>query len=299
MSKDKTAAPAKKPVKNTKKQSLGRQVWRRLLKNRSAVMGLVFLAILVFVTVFANFLIDPALVTEQNYDEVKQPPSAQHWFGTDIYGRDIFARVVYGGRISLTIGVVTVIIAIVIGGLLGAIGAYYGGLLDEIIMRVCDVMAAVPEMLLSMCIVAAMGGNAVSLITALVIVTVPFRCRIVRSSVLSEANKEYVEAAKAAGMKDFRIIVTQLIPNSMGPAIIVSMQGVANMMLTAAGLSYLGVGIQPPAPEWGNIIAGAREYLRLAPYMCVIPGVVLALTALSFNLLGDGLRDALDPKLKD
>ena len=297
MSKDKTKASNNK--KSTKQRSLGYQVWRRLLKNRSAVLGLIFLAILTFMTVFANFLIDPALVTEQNYDEVKQPPSAEHWFGTDVFGRDIFARVVYGGRISLTIGVVTVIIAIVIGGLLGAIGAYYGGLLDEVIMRVCDVMAAVPEMLLSMCIVAAMGGNAVSLITALVIVTVPFRCRIVRSSVLSEANKEYVEAAKAAGMKDFKIIVTQLIPNSMGPAIIVSMQGVANMMLTAAGLSYLGVGIQPPAPEWGNIIAGAREYLRLAPYMCVIPGVVLALTALSFNLLGDGLRDALDPKLKD
>ena len=299
MTKENTGSAVKAKKKSTKQRSLGYQVWRRLLKNRSAVMGLIFLAILLFVTIFANFLIDPALVTEQDYNALKQPPSAEHWFGTDIYGRDIFARVVYGGRISLTIGIVTVVIAIVIGGLLGAIGAYYGGLLDEVIMRVCDVMAAVPEMLLSMCIVAAMGGNAVSLITALVIVTIPFRCRIVRSSVLSEANKEYVEAAKAAGMKDFRIIVTQLIPNSMGPAIIVSMQGVANMMLTAAGLSYLGVGIQPPAPEWGNIIAGAREYLRLAPYMCVIPGVVLALTALSFNLLGDGLRDALDPKLKD
>ena len=227
------------------------------------------------------------------------PPSAEHWFGTDIYGRDILARVIYGARVSLTIGVVTVIVSTGIGALLGAIAAYYGGFIDEAIMRVCDVLVAVPETLLAMCVVTAMGANATSLITALVIAVVPNRCRLVRSTVLGVAGREYVEAAKAAGMKNLRIILTQIMPNSMGPVIVVSMQGVANMMLTAAGLSYLGVGIQPPTPEWGAIIAQARDYLRIAPYMCVIPGVVLALTALSFNLLGDGLRDALDPKLKD
>ena len=293
------AAPQKCAPRKYKKQSGVAQVWRRLLKNKSSVMGLVFLMILVVVTVCANLLIDPELVTKQDYAIRNLPPSAEHWFGTDIYGRDILARVIYGARVSLTIGVVTVIVSTGVGALLGAIAAYYGGFIDEAIMRVCDVLVAVPETLLAMCVVTAMGANATSLITALVIAVVPNRCRLVRSTVLGVAGREYVEAAKAAGMKNLRIILTQIMPNSMGPVIVVSMQGVANMMLTAAGLSYLGVGIQPPTPEWGAIIAQARDYLRIAPYMCVIPGVVLALTALSFNLLGDGLRDALDPKLKD
>ena len=293
------AAPQKSAPRKYKKQSGVAQVWRRLLKNKSSVMGLAFLVVLVLVTICANLLIDPELVTKQDYAIRNLPPSAEHWFGTDIYGRDILARVIYGARVSLTIGVVTVIVSTGIGALLGAIAAYYGGFIDEAIMRVCDVLVAVPETLLAMCVVTAMGANATSLITALVIAVVPNRCRLVRSTVLGVAGREYVEAAKAAGMKNLRIILTQIMPNSMGPVIVVSMQGVANMMLTAAGLSYLGVGIQPPTPEWGAIIAQARDYLRIAPYMCVIPGVVLALTALSFNLLGDGLRDALDPKLKD
>lgn len=294
-----TTTPQKTKKRKYKKQSAAGQVWHRLLKNKSSVAGLIFLVILVTLTVSANLFIDENLVTYQDYTIRSQPPSAEHWFGTDIYGRDIFARVIYGARISLTIGVVTVILSTAIGGLLGAIAAYYGGIIDSVIMRICDVLVAVPETLLAMCVVTAMGASASSLIAALVVAVVPNRCRLVRSTVLGIASREYVEAARAAGMKSFRIILTQILPNSIGPVIVVSMQGVANMMLTAASLSYLGIGIQPPTPEWGAIIAGAREYLRVSPYMCVIPGIVLALTALSFNLLGDGLRDALDPKLKD
>lgn len=294
-----TATPQRAQKRKYKKQSAAGQVWHRLLKNKSSVAGLIFLVILVALTVSANLFIDETLVTYQDYAIRSLPPSAEHWFGTDIYGRDIFARVVYGARISLTIGVVTVILSTTIGGLLGAIAAYYGGIIDSVIMRICDTLVAVPETLLAMCVVTAMGASASSLIAALVVAVVPNRCRLVRSTVLGIAGREYVEAARAAGMKSFRIILTQILPNSIGPVIVVSMQGVANMMLTAASLSYLGIGIQPPTPEWGAIIAGARDYLRVSPYMCVIPGIVLALTALSFNLLGDGLRDALDPKLKD
>jgi peptide/nickel transport system permease protein len=299
VTKNTAAAPQKSAKRKFKKQSKTMEIWRRLLKNKSSVAGLAFLVVLAFVAIFANVLIDPELVEYQDYAIRNQPPSAEHWFGTDVYGRDILARVVYGARVSLAIGVVTIIISTVIGALLGAIAAYYGGLIDEAIMRVCDVLIAVPETLMSMCVVTVMGANATSLITALVIAVVPGRCRLVRASVLGVTGREYVEAARAAGMKSFRLILTQILPNSLGPVIVVSFQGVSNMILTAAGLSYLGVGIQPPTPEWGAIIAQAKDYLRIAPYMCVIPGIVLALTALSFNLLGDGLRDALDPKLKD
>ncbi len=275
------------------------QIWKRLLRNKSSFVSLVFLCLLFTVSFAAPLFIDESLVTTQNAAVRSMPPSSEHWFGTDIYGRDIFVRIIYGARISLAIGLVSVILGTIAGGLLGATAAYFGGVVDEIIMRIIDMFMAIPETLLCLCVVAALGANMTSLIVAMVVATVPSRCRLVRSTMLGVAGREFIEAAKAAGMGNFKIVLTQMLPNAIGPVIVVATQGVANIMLTAAGLSYLGVGIQPPNPEWGAIIAAARDYLRIHPYMCIIPGIVLSLTALAFNLLGDGLRDAVDPRLKD
>lgn len=280
------------------KQSPMKQVFRRLRKNKSSVISFYFLCFLILLALSASLFISEDLVYQQTPAR-RLPPSWEHWFGTDIYGRDIFARVVYGARVSLTIGVVTEIMAVSVGGVLGAAGAYYGGRLDEIIMRICDVFLAVPSTLLAMCMVSAFGTNATSLILALAIARIPNYARLVRSSVLGIVDREFVEAAKAAGMSDVKIVTTQIIPNSLGPVIVQFTQGVATGILTAASLSYLGLGVQPPNPEWGALISSAREYLRTLPYMSIIPGVVVVLTALAFNLVGDGLRDALDPRLKD
>lgn len=261
--------------------------------------SMVFLGIIVFLAVFANVLFDQSVVTTQNISVRNSPPSWEHWFGTDLYGRDIFVRMVFGSRVSLIIGVVTMVASMVIGGLLGAVAAYFGGVIDSVIMRLTDMFMAIPETLLALCVVAAMGASAVSLIVAMTVACVPGNCRLVRSTVLSIVDSEYVEAARACGMSDLGIIVKEILTNALGPIIVVSTQGVAGIMLTASSLSYLGMGIQPPNPEWGAMISEAREFLRSAPYTCIIPGIVIVLTALSFNLLGDGLRDAMDPRLKD
>lgn len=279
--------------------SINMEIWKRLTRDKSSIVSLGFITLLIFVAVFANFLIDPSLVTAQNAAERIQAPSAAHWFGTDLYGRDIFARVVYGSRVSLSIGILTVVISTAIGGLLGALAAYFGGVLDDIIMRMTDIFLAIPEQLLAMCVVAALGATPMSVIAALSVAVIPNRCRLVRSTVLGIVDSQYVEAARACGMSDLRIVIKEIMPNTLGPIIVVSTQGIASIMLTASSLSYLGVGIQPPTPEWGAIIFEAREFLRLAPYMCILPGIVIVLTALAFNLMGDGLRDALDPRLKD
>jgi peptide/nickel transport system permease protein len=279
--------------------SRSQEIWMRLMRDKSSMISLGFIVILVLVAIFANLLIDESLVTEQSAAERIQGPSAKHWFGTDLYGRDIFARVVYGSRISLSIGIFTVIISTTIGGLLGAIAAYYGGVPDGIIMRITDVFLAIPEQLLAMTVVAALGATPLSVIAALSVAVIPNRARLVRSAVLGIVDSQYVEAARAIGMKSQGIIFKEIIPNTLGPIIVVSTQGIASIMLTASSLSYLGVGIQPPTPEWGAIIFEAREFLRIAPYMLLLPGFVIVLTALAFNLVGDGLRDALDPRLKD
>lgn len=275
------------------------EIWKRMMRDKSSIASVCFIILLILVAVFANILIDEEMVTAQNVAERIKGPSAAHWFGTDLYGRDIFARVVYGSRVSLSIGLFTVVISTFIGGLLGALAAYFGGLMDDIIMRLTDIFLAIPEQLLAMCVVAAMGATPLSVISALSVAVIPNRCRLVRSTVLGIVDTQYVEAARACGMRDLSIIAKEIMPNALGPIIVVSTQGIASIMLTASSLSYLGVGIQPPTPEWGAIIFEAREFLRLAPYMCVLPGVVIVLTALAFNLMGDGLRDALDPRLKD
>ncbi|MBM6689592.1 ABC transporter permease [Fusobacterium mortiferum] len=284
---------------SNKKRSQWLEVWRRLKRNKMAVLGLVILIILVLLAVFANVIANyDNVVIKQNLSQRLQAPSAAHWLGTDEFGRDIFARLVHGTRVSLQVGIIAVGISIVIGGILGAIAGYYGGKLDNIIMRIMDIFLAVPSILLAIAIVSALGPSILNLMLAISISSVPSYARIVRASVLSIRDQEFIEAAKAIGASNTRIIFRHIIPNSLAPVIVQATLGVASAILSTAGLSFIGLGIQPPAPEWGSMLSGGRQYLRYAWWVTTFPGVAIMITILSLNLLGDGLRDALDPRLK-
>ena len=284
---------------SNKKRSQWVEVWRRLKRNKMAVLGLIILIILVLLAVFADVIANyDNVVIKQNLAYRLQGPSAAHWLGTDEFGRDIFARLVHGTRVSLQVGIVAVGISIVIGGILGAVAGYYGGKLDNTIMRIMDIFLAVPSILLAIAIVSALGPSIINLMLAISISSVPSYARIVRASVLSIRDQEFIEAAKAIGASNTRIIFRHIIPNSLAPVIVQATLGVASAILSTAGLSFIGLGIQPPAPEWGSMLSGGRQYLRYAWWVTTFPGVAIMITILSLNLLGDGLRDALDPRLK-
>ena len=284
---------------SNKKRSQWVEVWRRLKRNKMAVLGLIILIVLFLLAIFADVIADyDTVVIKQNLAHRLQGPSAAHWLGTDEFGRDIFARLVHGTRVSLKVGIVAVGISIVIGGILGAIAGYYGGKLDNTIMRVMDIFLAVPSILLAIAIVSALGPSILNLMLAISISSVPSYARIVRASVLSIRDQEFIEAAKAIGASNTRIIFRHIIPNSLAPVIVQATLGVASAILSTAGLSFIGLGIQPPAPEWGSMLSGGRQYLRYAWWVTTFPGVAIMITILSLNLLGDGLRDALDPRLK-
>lgn len=284
---------------SNKKRSQWVEVWRRLKRNKMAVLGLIILIILVLLAVFADVIANyDNVVIKQNLAHRLQGPSAAHWLGTDEFGRDIFARLVHGTRVSLQVGIVAVGISIVIGGILGAVAGYYGGKLDNTIMRIMDIFLAVPSILLAIAIVSALGPSIINLMLAISISSVPSYARIVRASVLSIRDQEFIEAAKAIGANNTRIIFRHIIPNSLAPVIVQATLGVASAILSTAGLSFIGLGIQPPAPEWGSMLSGGRQYLRYAWWVTTFPGVAIMITILSLNLLGDGLRDALDPRLK-
>lgn len=282
-----------------KKRSQWREVWRMLKKNKMALLGLGILVILVLLALFADVIADyDTVVIKQNLANRLKGPSAEHWLGTDEFGRDIFARLVHGARVSLKVGIIAVGISIILGGILGALAGFYGGKIDNIIMRVMDVFLAVPSILLAIAIVSALGPSILNLMVAISISSVPSYARIVRASVLSIRDQEFVEAARAIGANNARIIFRHIIPNSLAPVIVQGTLGVASAILSTAGLSFIGLGIQPPAPEWGSMLSGGRQYLRYAWWVTTFPGVAIMITILSLNLLGDGLRDALDPRLK-
>lgn len=285
-------------VKKRKKTSQLKEIWKRLKKNKLALVGLVILVVLIFLALFAN-IIAPYDYAKQDLRNIFQFPSAKHLFGTDEFGRDILSRVIYGTRISLSVGFIAVGIAVIIGGALGAIAGYYGGKLDNVIMRCMDILLAIPQILLAISIVAALGSSLVNLMIAVGISSIPGYARIVRASVLSVKDQEFVEAAKAAGSGNIRIIFYHIIPNVMAPIIVQATLGVAIAILTAAGLSFIGLGIQPPTPEWGSMLSGGRGYIRDYWYMTLFPGLAIVITIFALNVLGDGLRDALDPKLKN
>lgn len=275
-------------------------VWRRLKRNKMAIAGLVILVVLILVAIFADFIADyDTVVIKQDTSIRLQGPSAEHWFGTDNFGRDIFARVVHGARISLTVGIIAVSGALIIGGFLGAIAGYYGGTLDNVIMRIMDVFLAIPSILLAIAIVSALGSSLVNLMVAVGISSIPSYARIVRSSVITVKDEEFIEAARAVGANDARIIMRHIIPNSLAPIIVQATLGVAGAILSAAGLSFLGLGMPRPRPEWGSMLSDGRDYMRESPHIVMFPGIAIMITILSLNLLGDGLRDALDPRLRD
>ena len=272
-------------------------VWRSLCRNRMAMLGLVILVLLALMAIFAD-VIAPYPYDAQNLLDMRQPPSAEHIFGTDEFGRDIFSRIIYGSRLSLVVGFISVGIALILGGFLGAIAGFYGGLIDDIIMRCMDILLAIPQVLLAIAIIASLGNGLVNLMIAVGISSIPSYARIVRASVMTIRGEEYIEAAHASGTGDAKIIVKHILPNCLAPVIVQVTLGIANAILSCAALSFIGLGITPPSPEWGAMLSGARNYVLTYPYMSVFPGLAIILTVLALNLLGDGLRDALDPKLK-
>lgn len=284
-------------LKKRKQRGAVMEVLFRLSKSPLAMFGLAIIALLVFCAIFAN-VISPYDPIKQDLAHRFENASAAHWFGTDEFGRDILSRLIFGARVSLQVGFIAVGISLVVGGLLGAVAGYYGGKLDNFIMRVMDVMLSIPQTLLAIAIVAALGPSLTNLMIAVGISAVPRYARIVRGSVLSIRGMEFVEAARSVGSSDLRIILKHIIPNSMAPIIVQSTLGVASAILNAAGLSFIGLGIQPPNPEWGAMLSGGRQFIRNYPHMTLYPGLAIMFTILALNFLGDGLRDALDPKLK-
>ncbi len=274
-----------------------RDVWRRLRKNPLAMFGLGVVVLLIFCAITAD-IIAPYKYYEQNLMNSFQPPSGEHLFGTDEFGRDIFSRIIHGSRISLQVGLIAVGISVVCGGFFGAVAGYYGGRIDNLIMRMMDILLSIPSILLAIAIAAALGPGLYNMMVAVGISSTPQYARIIRGSVLTLRGQEFVEAAKAVGSSDARIIAKHIIPNCLAPIIVQSTLGVANAILTAAGLSFIGLGIQPPTPEWGAMLSGGREYIRDYAYMTIFPGLAIMTTILALNFLGDGLRDVLDPKLK-
>ena len=282
-----------------KKKSQFVEVWKRLCRNKTAVLGLVIVALLTLMAILSPILIDyETQVIKTNYSEALQAPSADHWFGTDEMGRDILLRVMYGSTVSLSIGVVTVAVSLTVGLILGAAAGYFGGKTDMIIMRIMDIFLAIPGTLLAICLVASLGNSIPNLVIAQAVSSIPTFSRVVRGAVITARDADYVEAARAIGAKDATIIFHEVLPNSLAPIIVQTTLQVASVILSIAGLSFIGLGIPAPRPEWGAMLSGARAYIRDYSYMCLFPGLAIMTTILSLNLLGDGLRDALDPRLR-
>lgn len=283
-----------------KKRSQLSSIWYRYKKNKLAMIGLILLLALIVIAICAPLFADYEQdAIKQNMSERFQFPNKDHIFGTDQYGRDVFARVIYGSRISLSIGLATVLIALTIGVVIGSVAGYYGGAIDNVIMRIMDVFLAIPEMLMAISIVAALGPGIENLLIAMVISNVPRFSRIVRSSILSIKDQEFVEAAKACGTTDREIILKHIIPNAIGPIIVQATLSIAGIIIAISGLSFLGLGVKAPQPEWGTMLAEGKTQMRYYPYLVVIPGLAIVITVTALNLMGDGLRDALDPKLKN
>lgn len=282
-----------------KKKSQAGDIWRRFLKNKTAVLGLVIFTVIMLTAIFADLIVPYDKGITQNILERLQGPSAAHWFGTDNFGRDIFARVIHGSRNSLLVGIGAVAIGITVGGLLGAVAGFYGGKIDSVIGRIMDTVMSIPLMLLVLSLVTALGNSLINVLLAMMIANIPQYVRIVRAAILSVVGQDYIEAAKACGTSNFAIIMKHVIPNAVGPIIVQATMAVGTMILNAAGISFLGMGIQPPTPEWGSMLNEGKQFMTMYPYIVVFPGIAIGLTALALNLMGDGLRDALDPKLKD
>lgn len=281
-----------------KRPSQAKEIWRRFKKSKGAIIGLIMLVAIALILIIGPMVIPYSLATDNNYMALSQKPSMEHLFGTDEYGRDIFARVIYGGRTSIAIAILATISSCVFGSMLGAIAGFFGGKVDAVIMRALDIFMSVPDILFTMAVVYALGANFVNLLVALTLAYFTNYVRLVRAQVLTLSEADYVEAARAGGSSSLRIILSHIIPNAVGVIIVNTTLNVAKIILYESTLSFLGLGMPPPAPEWGAMLSEAREHLRNYPYMMVFPAAAIVLTACSVNLVGDGLRDALDPHLK-
>lgn len=275
-----------------------KSVMRKLKKNKSAVIGAILILFFIVVAIIGPFLA-PYSPTEQDLVNKLQGPSAEHWLGTDHFGRDIFSRIIHGTGLTLIVGFFSVALGATVGVFLGIISGYYGGRIDSIIMRLMDILLAFPSILLALAIVTVLGGSLVNVIIAVAISSIPIFARIVRGSTLSVKKLEYIDAMRALGASDARIIFKHILPNISSPIIVQATLSIATSIISASGLSFLGLGAQPPTPEWGAMLSDGRNYLYNAPHVATFPGLAIVAVVLAFNMLGDGLRDALDPKMKE
>ena len=294
-----------KPHQSERDRTLLQQAWRQFKYNKRAMVGLFIIAtllLIVAVVVAIDFFTDNSIYNEyiikQNLRNKLAKPSLHHIFGCDEFGRDVFLRILWGTKYSLMLGFSAVTLSFLMGGPLGIVAGFYGGKIDNIIMRIMDIFMACPFILLAMAIVAALGANTVNLLIALGVSRMAAFSRISRAAIMSVKEKEFIEAARAVGANDFTIILQYILPNAMAPILVQFTLQIGTSILLVAGLSYIGLGIQPPTPEWGAILTSAKVYMRHAWHISVFPGLFLVITVVAFNLFGDGLRDALDPKMK-
>jgi len=272
-------------------------VWRRMRRNRLAIIGMAIILAILLISFSAPY-IAPYDPLKQNFRKLLQPVSAEHWFGCDQVGRDIFSRVLYGSAITLRIGVLAIIIGLTCGTCLGMLGGYYGGLVDVGVVYLTDILLAFPGLLLALAVIAVLGSGITSVTLACSFSSIPQFIRVTRGMVLSEKEKDYVTAARSIGENNNAIMFRYILPNCIPALIVLLTLRVAIIILIASGLSFLGFGAQPPSPEWGAMLSEGRMYLQTAPHVAIFPGVAISILVLAFNLLGDGLRDALDPRMK-
>jgi peptide/nickel transport system permease protein len=282
-----------------KKEHRWKEMWRRLKKDRVAMLGFFIVCVLIFFALTADIIVPYSTALKMNMKLKLAPPSAEHWFGCDGYGRDLLARCLHGSRVSLIIGFATSIATLAVGSLLGALVGYVGGKLDDLVMRALDIFSSIPDTLFAMAVVAAMGPGILNICIAISLTNLPGFVRMVRSSVLNIAEQEYIEASRAGGASTLHILIRHVLPNAVGTLIVQTTANVASMILTAATLSFLGLGINPPQPEWGALVSEGKEFLRTAPHLILIPGFMICVASFSMSVLGDGLRDALDPRLRN
>lgn len=275
-----------------------KEAWRNFKKSKSALAGAGIVLFFILVAIVGP-LLAPQGINEQNLAIRLLPPSSDHWFGTDDLGRDVLSRILHGARLSLTVGISAVVLSAFFGSLLGVIAGYYGRWIDTIISRIFDIMLAFPSILLAIAVVSILGPSLRNALIAIAIINIPSFGRLIRSRVLSIKEEEYIHAAKAIGMKNSRILWRHILPNSMTPIIVQGTLAIATAIIEAAALGFLGLGAEAPQPEWGKMLADARMFLLNAPWAMVFPGLAIMLTVIGFNLMGDGLRDALDPKMKN
>ena len=282
-----------KPGASEKRQTSIRE---KLIRNHAALLGLLFITFLISISITSNWSFSQSFSQSNNYSVILQSPSLMYPFGTDNFGRDVFSRIVFGSQISLSVGVLATAIPLIIGGILGAISGFYGSHTDNIIMRLLDVLYAIPGILLAITIVAAFGASTTNLIIALSLGSIPAYARTMRANVMQVANYEYVEAARALGQDNWSIIRKHVVPNALAPMIVRATLTIGTAVISTSSLSYLGLGVEAHVPEWGNILKIGSRYLETNPYLAIYPGLAIILLVLSFNFLGDGLRDATDPR---